>query len=261
MSDIVFLDTECLGLDHDAPVWEFAAIRRTAIDDGAGWREDRLHIFIEHEPEPWLSEMPEPFAKDYRERYNLVDDIPVFTEYDAAEAIVDFLHAGGPLGDDPQPHIFGAVPDFDTTRLTRLLVRNGFAGVTRDARIILQEQGMPHRLPWHYHLTDIENVAVGYLAARGKLMAPPWKSDDLSRAIGINPEDFDRHTAMGDVLWVRAQWDAIIGTHTHYTRSAMCEYTADETGRPLHVKCPVRGTSLPCVCVDELLARDAVVTE
>lgn len=30
MTDIVFLDTETLGLDHDAPVWEFAAIRRQA---------------------------------------------------------------------------------------------------------------------------------------------------------------------------------------------------------------------------------------
>ncbi|MGC7247264.1 hypothetical protein [Mycobacteroides abscessus] len=28
MSDIVFMDTETLGLDPLAPVWEFAAIRR-----------------------------------------------------------------------------------------------------------------------------------------------------------------------------------------------------------------------------------------
>lgn len=201
LSDIVFLDTETLGLDHDAPIWEFAAIRRQASGT-----ETSLHIFIEHEPEPWLSEMPARFAADYRDRYNLVDDIPVYTEYDAAEMIVDFLH-----DDEQPPHIVGAVPDFDTTRLTRLLVRNEFAGVTRCERIALACQTMPHRLPWHYHLIDVENLAVGYLSALGQLIDPPYKSDTLSAALGVDPEQFDRHTAMGDVLWVRAQYDAIMG--------------------------------------------------
>ena len=203
MTDIVFLDTETLGLDHDAPVWEFAAIRRQASGT-----ETSLHIFIEHEPEPWLSEMPARFAADYRDRYNLVDDIPVYTEYDAAEMIVDFLH-----DDDQPPHIVGAVPDFDTTRLARLLVRNEFAGVTRCERIALACQTMPHRLPWHYHLIDVENLAVGYLVSRGAdlFARPPWDSNELSRAIGVNPDKFDRHTAMGDVLWVKAQYDAIMG--------------------------------------------------
>ncbi len=199
MTDIVFLDTETLGLDHDAPVWEFAAIRRQASGT-----ETSLHIFIEHEPEPWLSEMPARFAADYRDRYNLVDDIPVYTEYDAAEMIVDFLH-----DDDQPPHIVGAVPDFDTTRLARLLVRNEFAGVTRCERIALACQTMPHRLPWHYHLIDVENLAVGYLVSRGAdlFARPPWDSNELSRAIGVNPDKFDRHTAMGDAKWCRAQWD------------------------------------------------------
>lgn len=210
MTDIVFLDTETLGLDHDAPVWEFAAIRRQASGT-----ETSLHIFIEHEPEPWLSEMPARFAADYRDRYNLVDDIPVYTEYDAAEMIVDFLH-----DDDQPPHIVGAVPDFDTTRLARLLVRNEFAGVTRCERIALACQTMPHRLPWHYHLIDVENLAVGYLAGRAAcgdfdagLAMPdlPWDSNALSRAVGVDPDRFDRHTALGDVRWVMAQWDAIMG--------------------------------------------------
>lgn len=30
--DLAFLDTECLGLDPEAPIWEFAAVRRFAAD-------------------------------------------------------------------------------------------------------------------------------------------------------------------------------------------------------------------------------------
>lgn len=64
---------------------------------------------------------------------------------------------------------------------------------------------------------DIENVAAGYIrglhAARGTDMPvlPPYDSNELSRAVNVNPDDFQRHTAMGDVQWVRAQWDAIMG--------------------------------------------------
>ena len=75
---------------------------------------------------------------------------------------------------------------------------------------------------WHYHLIDVENLIVGYM--RGKmpslpsvtwpafasLTKPPWNSEDLSRAVGVDPDYFKRHTAMGDVLWVRAQYDAVM---------------------------------------------------
>ena len=40
---------------------------------------------------------------------------------------------------------------------------------------------------------------------------PPWSSDGLSSAVGVDPEQFERHTAMGDVRWVMAQWDAVMG--------------------------------------------------
>jgi len=91
-------------------------------------------------------------------------------------------------------HVIGAVPNFDTERLEMLLSRCGVpAG-------------------WHYHLGDIENIIVGWLAGTaGKRLMPPWSSDDLSRAVGVDPERFDRHTALGDVRWVIAQWDAVMG--------------------------------------------------
>jgi hypothetical protein len=61
------------------------------------------------------------------------------------------------------------------------------------------------RSTWHYHLIDVEALIAGRLA-----IAPPWKSDDLSRAIGVEPpSDQDRHTAIGDARWVKQMYEAV----------------------------------------------------
>lgn len=176
MTDIVFLDTETLGLDPDAPVWEFAAVRRL---DPVG--EIELRFTIRHDPAHWLDGFPEEFLADYLARY---DPAAAWGEVAAVGAIHAITKGA---------HIVGAVPSFDTERLAKLLRRNGIEP------------------EWHYHLIDVENVVVGYLAGRGELIPPPWKSDQLSAAVGVNPDDYARHTAMGDVRWAMAQWDAVIG--------------------------------------------------
>ncbi|OHU37321.1 hypothetical protein BKG79_17215 [Mycobacteroides chelonae] len=184
MSDIVFMDTETLGLDIDAPIWEFAAIRR----NGETGKDDaRMHLFINHDPASWLSDLPEQFATDYRRRFTKARLLSRITPAENAADLISAFLTG-------RPHIVGAVPSFDTQRISRQLLRPA---------------GIPD--PWHYHLIDVENVVAGYLAGRGELFTPPWKSDQLSAAVGVDPEMFDRHTAMGDVLWTRAQWDAVIG--------------------------------------------------
>ncbi len=209
MSDIVFMDTETLGLDIDAPVWEFAAIRRGPLGPNGDVVERELHIQIQHHAEPWLTgpdALPEQFAADYRARFDPSD---AYGQSGAAQVIASFLSG--------RPHIIGAVPSFDTERIRHQLLR---------------PNGIPD--PWHYHLIDVENVVMGYLhgvAARAidearmrgeepdpvlvNRSGPPYKSDDLSRAVNVNPEQFDRHTAMGDVLWTRAQWDAVTTSGTN----------------------------------------------
>lgn len=177
MTDIVFMDTETLGLHPDAPVWEFAAIRRTPD----GGHKD-YHCFIDHNSSPWLYDMADEFRADYEKRY----DSQAARSGGVASALI--------FKATQDAHVVGAVPNFDTERLSKLLWRN------------LQLPG-----PWHYHLIDVENVVVGYLAAKGKLMAPPWNSDELSLAVGVDPQQFERHTAMGDVQWVKAQYDAVMG--------------------------------------------------
>ncbi len=106
-------------------------------------------------------------------------------------------------------HVVGAVPNFDTERLS-LFLREHIAAADR------------WRDPWHYHLCDVENLAVGYLAARaqeypGSAAAdfspePPWNSDALTKALGLDPvPEEDRHTALGDCRWARSIYDLVMG--------------------------------------------------
>lgn len=195
MSDIVFLDTETLGTEIDAPIWELAAVRRKP--DGT---ETPLHLFIDHDHEPWISnpQFPDSFKADYRARYSADHSM---SRTDAAAVLKNFLTG--------RPHIVGAVVNFDTERISHQLLRPKGIGEL-----------------WNYHLIEIENQVVGYLRAVAELMsalgvaldgsigqslALPWNSNELSRAVGVDPDQFERHTAMGDVRWCMAQWDAITG--------------------------------------------------
>lgn len=73
----------------------------------------------------------------------------------------------------------------------------------------------------HYHLIDVESLALGHLYGydQGRDDGPgpssdltiPWKSSDLWRAIGVDPEKFERHTALGDAYLARAIYRHVAG--------------------------------------------------
>jgi DNA polymerase III epsilon subunit-like protein len=178
---LVFLDTETTGLSLDDDIWEFACILRDDMGN-----DTEVNFFIEHDASK-MEFQPDPFYSDYMKRWPMaVAQDLVYTQEDAANKIRALT-----LG----ATIVGAVPNFDTERLGILLRR------------FKVQPG------WHYHLVDVENLAAGWLAAAtGMLKPPPWNSDDLSMCVGVNPEDFDRHTALGDCRWVRAQYDAVMQT-------------------------------------------------
>ena len=94
-------------------------------------------------------------------------------------------------------HLVGAVPNFDADCLDKMLRR--------------------HRLipAWHYHLIDVEAMAVGWLSHMDRYAGwsqAPWKSDALSRACGVEPPtDDERHTALGDARWAMRWYDAMTG--------------------------------------------------
>lgn len=98
-------------------------------------------------------------------------------------------------------HLLGAVPSFDDQRLARLLRKHGACP------------------GWHYHLVDVETLAIGWQLGRwfqAKLDAPttgmdveegpfrieyPWNSKVLSKAVGVDPGAYEAHTALGDARW------------------------------------------------------------
>lgn len=185
-SSLVFLDTETTGLSLQDDIWEIAAIRREPDGQQTGY-----HCFVQHDPEK-CSKLPESFFSDHMRRFNQnVAKRP----HEAAE-LISLLMVD-------RPHVVGAVPNFDTERLAILLRRYGF------------EPG------WHYHLIDVENLAVGWLAGRAAenpgggvsgAVNLPWDSDELSRVCGVEPPgEGERHTAIGDVHWAMALYDRIMG--------------------------------------------------
>lgn len=176
--DIVFLDTETLGLDPAAPIWEFAAVRRSQGPLGTG--EWTSHLTIQHEPGHYADELPKHLRADYDTRYVHEE---AWCPAAAASQIAAFTS---------EARIVGCNPCYDLERLTTLLQRHG------------------HTPAWHYHPDDITSINVGYLAALGKLPPRPWTSNTLSIEVGVSPECYARHTALGDVQWVMAQWDKVM---------------------------------------------------
>jgi hypothetical protein len=210
---LAFVDTECTGLSLDDDIWEFAAIPRDR--DGA---ESTCHMFIEHDPRR-CARLPDPFLSDHRRRFprdcaaGWYSHQDVRSRGEAAATIAALMPASVPMKD--RPHIVGAVPSFDAERMALLLNRFGL------------EPG------WHYHLIDVETLAVGYVHGverqaadtlngrslphdaldqlPGMLTALPWDSEALSRAVGVDPDDYDRHTALGDARWARDIYYAVTG--------------------------------------------------
>jgi hypothetical protein len=193
VSALVFMDTETTGLSLTDDIWEFAAVRRN--EDGT---ESELHMFLEHDANK-CAQLPEKFRDDHMRRFppshgGVEWASGVYPKDRAGRAIVNFFRVAS---GEPKPHVVGAVPNFDTERVNLLL-----PNYERD--------------PWHYHLIDVESLAVGALVARrlqGHVdLSLPWDSDELSTAVGVVPTQFERHTAMGDVRWAMAIYDAVMSS-------------------------------------------------
>lgn len=206
---LAFLDTETTGLDPDRhEIWEVGLImRRDDVDTEYVWqlpvdlgRADPIALNIGHfHDRRW----PEPIALENRRQAQSgiwseggLSRVRLATEHLErwASDFVDLTRGA---------HLVGNVVSFDEERLRRMLRRMGQCPM------------------WHYHLVDVENLAVGWLAASKDpadppaptqdKCQPPWNSEELSLAVGVDPADYDRHTALGDARWARDVYDAVIG--------------------------------------------------
>lgn len=173
MSSVVFVDTETTGLDpFTHEIWDLAI-----IESNGG--EFEYHF-------PVNLTKADPKALQVGRYYERTGDLG--WEWDSPKS---WVHQIARQLDGK--HLVGACPWFDAQFLRHFLLYHG------------------HQATWRYHHIDIEALAVGYLAARGETVDLPYHSKDLSRRVGVDPDMFDAHTAIGDARWAKAVYEKILG--------------------------------------------------
>jgi hypothetical protein len=203
MTRIVFCDTETTSLRPDRRAWDIGLIAREPgkPDVEHYWFIDERDLDLGN-ADPMALKIGRFYERHphYRlDRESTGTDTE--SEYDALR-LVEAITRGA--------HLVGAVPNFDADVLSARMRANGICP------------------SWHYHLIDIEALAVGYMHGVNShghssttcavnciddnmLPGLPWKSDELSEALGITVSEEDRHTALGDARWARAIYDAVTG--------------------------------------------------
>lgn len=201
-SQIAFIDTETTGLDPERHrVWEIAVIVDgeehvwqqdigiRAPYEGYGGRWGDRQFANEDSMWEWLAErdIVSPWVlgnTGIRERYDRTQALSVHASIEQLARLVSGRH------------LVGACPWFDSERLHRVQLAEC------DHRALL----------WHYHLIDVETLAIGWLAARGITPELPWNSEILSQMVGVEPpSEADRHSALGDARWARDIYEAVFG--------------------------------------------------
>jgi hypothetical protein len=190
MTPLCFLDCETTGVHPGRLAWEIAMIRRDQdgertsviqVTDVDLANADPFGLNVGRFYQRHVLYSPSP-----RQRLSSAEQEVTFCEERETASLVEQFTRGA--------HLVGAVPSFDAATLDPMLRRHGLVPA------------------WHYHLIDVEAMAVGFLGGQDKPVDLPWKSDDLSRACGVEPPgDDERHTALGDARWAMRLYDAITG--------------------------------------------------
>lgn len=199
---VVIADTETTGLimpylSEGRRAWEYCLFRRDP--DG---HEHWLHFFIDLQDLPLNFEDEEliklltKFGRFFDRHPQMNRQAPglVLREADAARMVYEFFQAipPGPGEENPRkPWLLGAVATFEEQQFLDLLRRHGY---------LTDGDG-----PWNYHILCVEVFAAGRLRK-----SPPWNAKKLTRRFGVDPKQFDAHTARGDVEWAKALYEAVL---------------------------------------------------
>ena len=240
---LVFLDTETTGLHADRRPWEIAWIRR----EPDGTETERLIQISDIDLS--TAELKGLQVGRFHERYfryveteEWIGDVDVMREFLAAIAVEEATRGA---------IIVGAVPNFDTETLAAMFRRHqlcpawhyqlvdiepfaagwltGRRHVPESEAISEAQRNLEQRQVEYGFAMDRGNTegiriaeinlgdargdrASEFAKAASSLVAPPWRSDDLSRACGVEPPaPEERHTALGDARWVKRWYDRIAG--------------------------------------------------
>jgi hypothetical protein len=189
---LVFADTETTSLRPDRRAWEIAAIVRPA---GATREDDLEHLFTIDRDELDLGNA-DPKSLEISGFYRRHPQMKrPRTIADLAEGDIEGItHVYGEKWVYQQfevitrgAWIVGAVPNFDTEVCAARMRATGVCPA------------------WHYHLIDVEGIASGQLA-----LPPPWGFDDLLNAYGLEYDEAERHTALGDARMARDLYDVVM---------------------------------------------------
>lgn len=188
MGRIAFIDTETISLDPEVsptPIWEIGLIvdgqemswmLEVDLTYADAYALDVGNFHTRHpQGNDWVR-CGLPAGRGADGRYPTLTD-----HHDVARVIAGWTHGC---------HLVGAVVSFDAERLARLLRQHHIAP------------------SWHYHLVDVEALLAGHFGCE-----PPWVSSELSKRIGVDPDDYERHTALGDARWCQAMYNAWLLTH------------------------------------------------
>lgn len=187
---ICFVDCETTGLDPERhEIWDIGLIEADGTEHEFHLRPEHFHSADEgalrvtkfYERVAAAGYIDETVEDGYPKRTRTIKRPAFWTNRTRGSMAGEIAHLTA------NKHIVGAVPSFDARFVTGFLMR---------------EQIVP---AWHYHLIDVETMIAGRLQ-----LEPPLNSDELSLAIGVDPAAYDRHTAIGDARWVKAQYEAVL---------------------------------------------------
>lgn len=207
MTRLAFIDTETTSLRPDRRAWEIGLIVRDPFAGEYDIEKEHRWFVAADDLDLGSADLMALKVGRFHERHpgfslRAAAAIPPVGSEIEILAQVEELTRGA--------HLVGAVVSFDAEVLAARMRANGICP------------------SWHYHLIDVEALAAGFLAQwaasgrRGLNPAPaspdedwphepPWDSAELSRLVGVDPDAFDRHTALGDARWARAIYDAVTG--------------------------------------------------
>lgn len=183
---LAFLDCETTKLGPGARAWEIGLIRRPA---GATRTDDRKHHWFIYTHDLDLGNA-DPTS------------LTIGRFYERHPQALYNKHAAGAR---PENQVMEEIEKL--TRGARILgSKPSFDQEILDAR--MRAHGL---IPaWHHHPEDVPAMARGWKIGMGTPRnEAPRRSDDISRACGINPDDYDRHTALGDCAWMRDLYDRV----------------------------------------------------